>query len=485
MHASIVGYHLRRVSLQFRRRPQVVRRRPRAARRQLRRRRGRGARARRRERRRQVDAAEDPRRARRGPTPARSAGDGERLAPREPARRASSAASAWSTRRCCASRTSASRPTSSPAARSAAAAGCDEAAMRARTRALLDGCTCAIDPDAPAESLSAAHRQLLQVARALAFECRILVLDEPTTSLTDAEADHLFDVLRELQGARHDAPLRVAPAAGSVPAVRSHHRAARRRATSARSTATTSRRTTSCARWSAAICRRAIGRRRRRAADAAAARSTIDGLSRAPCFRRRLADVARRRDRRPVRPGRLGRSELLETIFGLHRADAGDDRASTAQPVALRLAARRRARRHRARAGRAPAPGPVLQPRRSATTSCCRAAHVAGRRADRRERASAATRERLLGDWRIKAAGVDALPDTPERRQPAEGRASRSGWRPTPRVLLLDEPTKGVDVGAKFEIHEIDPRSRPRAGSPCSSSRATCRKCSRSPIASS
>ena len=53
-----------------------------------------------------------------------------------------------------------------------------------------------IDPDAPAESLSAAHRQLLQVARALAFDCRVLVLDEPTTALTDAEADHLFDVSR-------------------------------------------------------------------------------------------------------------------------------------------------------------------------------------------------------------------------------------------------------------------------------------------------
>src|SRR6185437_12513731 len=52
-----------------------------------------------------------------------------------------------------------------------------------------------------AESLSAAHRQLLQVARALAFDCRILVLDEPTTSLTDVEADHLFAVLEKLKAA--------------------------------------------------------------------------------------------------------------------------------------------------------------------------------------------------------------------------------------------------------------------------------------------
>src|SRR5262249_46957398 len=49
------------------------------------------------------------------------------------------------------------------------------------------------------EYLSAAHRQLLQVARALAFECSILVLDEPTTSLTDAETDHLFAVLDRLK----------------------------------------------------------------------------------------------------------------------------------------------------------------------------------------------------------------------------------------------------------------------------------------------
>ena len=48
-------------------------------------------------------------------------------------------------------------------------------------------------------ALPVAYRQLLQVARALAFECGTVALDEPTASLTAAEAGHLFAILDGLK----------------------------------------------------------------------------------------------------------------------------------------------------------------------------------------------------------------------------------------------------------------------------------------------
>src|SRR5512145_2082602 len=71
--------------------------------------------------------------------------------------------------------------------------------MRARTAALLQDLHVPVSPDAEVSSLSAAQQQLLQIARALAFDCRILILDEPTTSLTGGETAHLFAILDRLK----------------------------------------------------------------------------------------------------------------------------------------------------------------------------------------------------------------------------------------------------------------------------------------------
>src|SRR5262249_27916493 len=52
-----------------------------------------------------------------------------------------------------------------------------------------------IDPGTPVGKWSLAHKRLLCIARALVFDARLIVLDEPTASLTHAEIDHLHQVL--------------------------------------------------------------------------------------------------------------------------------------------------------------------------------------------------------------------------------------------------------------------------------------------------
>jgi ribose transport system ATP-binding protein len=55
-----------------------------------------------------------------------------------------------------------------------------------------------IDPRAPMESLSIANQQLVEIAKALSLKCKVLILDEPTSALTEHEADILFSLLRRL-----------------------------------------------------------------------------------------------------------------------------------------------------------------------------------------------------------------------------------------------------------------------------------------------
>lgn len=60
-----------------------------------------------------------------------------------------------------------------------------------------------ISPDAPVASLSVAEQQLVEIARALAVGCRVLVLDEPTSSLAREDARRLFGIIRDLKHQGH------------------------------------------------------------------------------------------------------------------------------------------------------------------------------------------------------------------------------------------------------------------------------------------
>jgi len=322
-----------------------------------------------------------------------------------------------------------------------------DAAMEARTAQLLDELHLRISPRAIAESLPAAHRQLLQVARALAFDCRVLVLDEPTTALTDAEADHLFTVIDKLK-AKGVTVLYVSHRLPEAFRLCQHVtvlRDGRHVGTFATSAVAV-----------ADVVKAMVGRELPPRAEhpplgAAEPALELQRFTRRPCFRDVSLSVAAGEIVGLFGLVGSGRSELLETVFGLHRPHAGTLRVGG---LALDLHSPRQA----TRAGIALVPEErhrqglffnlalrdnLMLPVRTA------AGDIVIRGTREHDESS-----RLLGEWRIKAPGPEATPDSLSGGN--QQKVVLAKWLATsPRVLLLDEPTKGVDVGAKFEIHEI------------------------------
>lgn len=75
----------------------------------------------------------------------------------------------------------------------------NRAKLRADARRCLDRLGGGIDPDAIVKDLSVAQCQMVEIAKALSLEADILVMDEPTSSLTEQEAQRLFTVIRDLK----------------------------------------------------------------------------------------------------------------------------------------------------------------------------------------------------------------------------------------------------------------------------------------------
>jgi len=322
-----------------------------------------------------------------------------------------------------------------------------ERAMREKTRELLARLHLNVSPDAPMDSLPAAHRQLVQVARALVFECRILALDEPTTSLTDAETEHLFAILEGLRAhgltlvyVSHRLP-EVFRLCDRITVLRDGTHVSTLRRADVRPED---------------VVRAMVGRDlparepgTRPAVEAP--RLTVASLTRRPGFER--VSLA-------LRPGEIvglfglvgsGRSELLETLVGLHAPDAGtmelDGRA-----------VRFRSPGEAARAGIVLVPEDRqgqgllfnlgLADNLALPSAIVRGVVAIDRGGEKR------SGEEQIARWHIKASSVEATPDMLSGGNQQKVVLAR--WLATrPRVLLLDEPTKGVDVGAKYEIHGI------------------------------
>ena len=71
--------------------------------------------------------------------------------------------------------------------------------MRSKAKEMLDKLEVDIDPGKKISEVSAAYQQLVSIARTLVFGSNIIILDEPTASLTLNETEHLFKNIRKLK----------------------------------------------------------------------------------------------------------------------------------------------------------------------------------------------------------------------------------------------------------------------------------------------
>ncbi|HXB57447.1 MAG TPA: sugar ABC transporter ATP-binding protein [Vicinamibacteria bacterium] len=333
------------------------------------------------------------------------------------------------------------------------------AEMRARTGELIEELHLTVRPDEEAGSLSTAQRQLLQIARALAFDCRILILDEPTTCLTDAETADLFRILERLRTrgvtllyVSHKLP-EIFRLCDRITVLRDGGHVG----SFARSAVT-----------APDIVRAMVGRDLESASGlrevdhAAPPVLEVDGLTRRPWFEG-VSLVVRR--------GEIvglfglvgsGRSELLETLFGVRPSAAGGVRFQGAplhvrSPVAAVRAGIALAPEDRQRQG--------LFFNLSARDNMVMARELASGRWRIDAQGEAEASSRMQEDLEIKAPSLEATPDRLSGGNQQKLMLAR--WLLTrPRLLMLDEPTKGVDVGAKYEIHETV-RAQAAAGVAC------------------
>jgi rhamnose transport system ATP-binding protein len=329
-------------------------------------------------------------------------------------------------------------------------------AMRAQANRLFERLGHRIDPDRPARGLSIADQQMVEIAKALSFEARVLIMDEPTAALSGVEVERLFTVARSLRDA------------GTAVLFISHRfdevfdlceRVTVLRDGQYVSTDRTADVTVDD------LVRRMVGRAvsklyPRRSGGAAAGHRDddgdvvleVEGLTRHGVF----ADVGF-----IVRSGEIvalaglvgaGRSEVVRAVFGVDGHDAGVVRVDGRPlPPGRPQAAMD--------AGIALVPEDRRQQGLVMALSVARNTTLTRRWAlSRFGLMNRSAEHRAADEWtsrfQVRAGDLDDPVSTLSGGN--QQKVVLAKWLSTgPRVLIVDEPTRGIDVGTKADVHRL------------------------------
>lgn len=314
---------------------------------------------------------------------------------------------------------------------------------------LLGSLGASIEPDRIAGTLSMPEQQLVEIAKAIAAEAKIVIMDEPTASLADREVDELFRVIRDLRS-RGVGILYISHRLEEISAIGDRVTVFRDGETVGTSAIRDVDR--------AALIRQMVGR------DVTAVfpkRKVPIGATVLEVCNLVSQDAGVHDASFRVRAGEIvgvaglvgsGRTQLAETLFGITPADSGGILVcghpihilSPNVAIGAGLAYLPEDRRRH---------GVILNMAVAENIS------LANLKAVSRAGLIQAGSERDLAEtyrtrFRVKTPSVDT--EAGDLSGGNQQKVALARWLATqPAVLILDEPTQGVDVGSKAEIHEL------------------------------
>ena len=325
-----------------------------------------------------------------------------------------------------------------------------EREMEAKTHAVFADLGLTIDPRQIMSSMSVAQRQMAEIAKAVSYNARIIVLDEPTSSLTEEEVGHLFRIIRTLKqkgcgivyiSHKMEEILQISD---DITVMRDGTYVT----TEPAANMTMER-----------IIRLMVGRElsNRFPSKISTPAETVFETRALSSRHAKVKNVSL-----TLRRGEIvglaglagaGRSELMENIFGISERSGGTllldgkeiKNRSPREAIANGFALLTEERRATGIFG-------ILNITENTTLSALsmyrRLGFLLSDRARRRDT------DRMIGQLGVKTASKETQIRTLSGGNQQKVILAR--WLLTaPRILLLDEPTRGIDVGAKYEIYRL------------------------------
>jgi rhamnose transport system ATP-binding protein len=327
--------------------------------------------------------------------------------------------------------------------------GLDWPAMRRRARELLDSLDSHdLDIDVRVATLSVANRQRVEIARALAQDARVVIMDEPTAALAEADVQRLMDIVRRLQArgvgiiyVSHKLP-EIFALANRVTVLRDGHHVATKPISEV---------------TEASLVSMMVGRPLDRLYPPKIGKSGDVALElRGVSYRSVARDIsfALRRGEILGIAGLVGsgRTETALTIFGITPATSGEILLD-GKPVSISSPEVARDL------------GIAYVPEDRGQQGLIRSQTIA-------ENIALANLKRLVSGWFVDNGKVLAEAKNAMTRFGVKARGPEQIVRElsggnqqkvvlgkwlasTPKILIVDEPTRGIDVGAKAEIHQL------------------------------